>query len=337
MKKNVLYIGNYLNSKKRNASYMFTLGHLLAHEGYSMHYASGFMWKPLRLVHMLLKVFLMRNKAHHVLIDTYSTQNFYYAYLTAKLCQLLKLPYIPILHGGYLPKRLQTSPKLAKSLFNNAVINVSPSLYLKEAFEAQGVTNVVHIPNTLEIQKYPYKQRQLETLKLFWLRSFSEIYNPILALKVLKALTDKGFNAELLMVGPDTDGSLEKAKAYSQSNALKVRFTGKLSKAEWIGLSEQCNLFINTANVDNTPVSVIEAMALGLPVVSTNVGGLPYLIDNEKEGLLVNPDDVEAMVKAIIEVQQNQDLVKTLTGNARQKVEQLDWEVVKHLWFEVLK
>jgi glycosyltransferase involved in cell wall biosynthesis len=104
-----------------------------------------------------------------------------------------------------------------------------------------------------------------------------------------------------------------------------------------MGLSEQCNLFVNTANVDNTPVSVIEAMALGLPVVSTNVGGMPYLIEDRKEGLLVNPDDVEAMVKAIIEVQQNQDLVKTLTGNARQKVEQLDWEVVKHLWFEVLK
>lgn len=316
---------------------MFGLGDLLSQEGYTLSYASPYSNKMLRLSHMLHTLWMERRQNDYVLIDTYSTQNFYYAVLVGKLCTWLKLPYIPILHGGNLPQRLAQSPKLCKTLFHKALINVSPSPYLKQAFNALGYDNVVHIPNTLSIRMYPYKQRPIKSIKLFWLRSFSEIYNPILALKVLKALTDKGFNAELLMVGPDTDGSLEKAKAYSQSNALKVRFTGKLSKAEWIGLSEQCNLFINTANVDNTPVSVIEAMALGLPVVSTNVGGLPYLIEDRKEGLLVNPDDVEAMVKAIIEVQQNQDLVKTLTGNARQKVEQLDWEVVKHLWFEVLK
>lgn len=337
MKKNVLYIGNYLKDKKRNASYMFSLGRLLSQEGYSMRYASGYAWKPLRLGHMLFKVFLERKRTDYILIDTYSTQNFYYAVLVAKFCSWLKLPYIPILHGGNLPERLKQSPKQCKTLFKKALVNVSPSYYLKQAFKTEGYEKVLYIPNTLTIEDYPYRQRPIETIKLIWVRSFSEIYNPLLAVKALKLLTDKGFKAELCMVGPDSDGSLIKVKEYCDLHNLDAIFTGKLLKKEWIAKAEDYNIFLNTTNFDNTPVSVIEAMALGLPVVSTNVGGMPYLIEDGKEGFLVNPDDVEAMTRAILELYHNQNLVVTLTANARQKVEQFDWEVVKQKWFEVLR
>jgi glycosyltransferase involved in cell wall biosynthesis len=337
MKKNVLYIGNYLKDKKRNDSYMFSLGHLLSQEGYSLSYASSYTNKVLRLSHMLYTLWFQKRQTDYVLIDTYSTQNFYYAVLVGKLCTWLKLPYIPILHGGNLPQRLEQSPKLCKALFHKALVNVSPSQYLKQVFNGLGYDNVVHIPNTLNIRMYPYKQRPIKSIKLFWLRSFSQIYNPIMAVKVRKILVEKGFDAELVMIGPDTDGSLKQVKTFSHDHALKIRFTGKLSKKEWMTLSELYNIFINTSDFDNTPMSVIEAMALGLPVVSTNVGGMPYLIEHEKEGLLVNPDDVEAMTRAIIKLHHNQDLIVELTTNARQKVEQFDWDVVKDLWFEVLR
>ena len=86
------------------------------------------------------------------------------------------------------------------------------------------------------------------------------------------------FDATLAMIGPDVDGSLTKVKDLARKKNLDVNFTGKLSKPEWINYSKDFNVFINTTNFDNTPVSVIEAMALGLPVVSTNVGGMPFLI-----------------------------------------------------------
>lgn len=336
MKKNVLYIGNYLKDKKRNDSFMFSLGHLLSQEGYTLSYASSYSNKMLRLTHMLYALYKQRRQTDYVLIDTYSTQNFYYAMLVGKLCTWLKLPYIPILHGGNLPKRLEQSPKLCKTLFHKALVNVSPSPYLKQAFNALGYENVVHIPNTLTIRMYPYKQRPIKSIKLFWLRSFSKIYNPIMAVKVLKFLVEKGLDAELIMIGPDTDGSLKQVKTFSHDHALNIRFTSKLSKKEWMTLSESYNIFINTSDFDNTPVSVIEAMALGLPVVSTNVGGMPYLITHAKDGMLVNPNDAEAMTRTIIKLYQEPNLVIELTTNARQKVEQFDWDVVKHLWFEVL-
>jgi glycosyltransferase involved in cell wall biosynthesis len=315
---------------------MFTLGQLLSQEGYSLAYASPFNNKVLRLIHMLYTIWLQRRQTNYVLIDTYSTHNFYYAVLVSRLCSWLKLPYIPILHGGNLPARLQNYPFLSSLIFKNAYLNVSPSPFLQQAFENYGYQNVIYIPNTIEIKHYDYDLKNYEQIKLLWVRSFSKIYNPTLAVKVLKSLQTNGYPAELCMVGPDSDGSLKVVEQLAMQLKVSVKFTGKLDKPVWIALAKDYNMFINTTNFDNTPVSVIEAMALGLPVVSTNVGGMPYLIEDEKEGLLVNPDDVEAMTRAIIKLYHNQNLVIKLTTNARQKVEQFDWEVVKDLWVEVL-
>ena len=78
------------------------------------------------------------------------------------------------------------------------------------------------------------------------------------------------------------------------------------------------------------PVSIIEAMALGLPVVTTNVGGIKYLVKNKVNGTLVNPDDAEAMTSAIINLIQNGS--GDSTEKARKHVEEFQWEVVKHKW-----
>jgi len=77
-------------------------------------------------------------------------------------------------------------------------------------------------------------------------------------------------------------------------------------------------------------------MALGLPVVSTNVGGLPYLISHEVDGVLVPPNDPQAMADAIMRLQTDPKRCKTLTQNARKKVEQFDWAVVKTQWQALL-
>src|SRR5690606_2235082 len=242
-------------------------------------------------------------QVEYVLIDTYSTQNFYYAYLSAKLSRLLKLKYIPILHGGNLENRLSKNPKMSKALFLGAYKNVAPSQFTASVFQKYGYSNLVCIPNTIEIKKYPFKARTFEEINLLWVRTFSKIYNPLLAIHLLKALQEEGIKASLCMVGPEGDGSLKQAKVLAKQLHVEVRFTGKLSKAEWVDLSKDYNIFINTTHFDNMPVSVIEAMALGLPIVSTNVGGIPFLIENGHEGILVNPDDVQAFVSALHTIQ----------------------------------
>ena len=291
MKRRILYIGNKLANNMGNVTTIDTLSELLRSEGFQVEAYSSKKNKWFRMLEMLYQVFRLRKKTDLVLIDTYSTLNFYYAVWVAKLCRLLELNYIPILHGGDLPRRLEKNPNLSKKLFQEAKINVSPSKYLLDQFKIFGINNVSFIPNSLEIGNYPFHLRKEIRSKLLWVRSFSEIYNPMLAIKIVESLNKNSISAELCMVGPEKDRNLTKCKEYVTRNDLPVTFTGKLSKKEWISLSKDYDLFINTTNFDNMPVSVIEAMALGIPEDSTNVGGKPYLIDHDFTGILESPND----------------------------------------------
>ena len=335
-RKNLLYIGNKLAIHGKPPTAIDSLPIKLEAEGYSVITASSKKNKIFRLIDMVLKTIKNRNRVQMVLIDTYSTQNFYYAIIIAAICRYYKLAYIPILHGGNLPNRLVRNKKISRRLFDGSYTNVAPSLYMLEQFKQQGYNNLTYIPNTIEIENYPFQHRQTVTPKLLWVRSFSEIYNPSLALEIVEILKEKGIDVSLCMVGPDKDGSLQACKKMATKLNLPITFTGMLLKEEWIALSKGYDIFINTTNFDNMPVSVMEAMALGLPVISTNVGGLPYLIENEVDGILVNPNNPKAFVKAIEDLCVKPIKVLEITENARTKIEGFDWENVKHNWIKLL-
>ncbi|MEH6408554.1 MAG: glycosyltransferase family 4 protein, partial [Leeuwenhoekiella sp.] len=312
-------------------------GKALQNEGYKLYYASDIQNKFFRLFDMCFKTIFYSGKIDYVLIDTYSTSNFWYALGIGRLCQIVNLKYIPILHGGNLPKRYEKSPFLTKNLLSNAYLNVAPSRYLFEFFQKKGIYNLEYIPNTIHLDDYKFKQRLEFKPKLLWVRSFSSIYNPQMALEVLQLVLKNYPNAQLCMVGPEKDGALAASKKYAEKHQLSVIFTRKLAKREWINLSQKYDIFINTTHFDNTPLSVIEAMALGLPVVSTNVGGIPFLLNDKNDALLVNDNDSEAMAEAIYSLLKSPQKGQFLAQNARESVEKFDWNLVSKIWQKVLK
>ena len=101
---------------------------------------------------------------------------------------------------------------------------------------------------------------------------------------------------------------------------------------EWLNKGD---ILLNTTNYDNTPVSVIEAMACGLCIVSTDVGGIPYLLDHEVDALLVPPDDAPVMAAAVRRLLREPGLAQTLSHNARRKAEGFDWSFVLPQWEEL--
>jgi len=336
MKKEILYIGNALSGKGSNVTSIETLGNFLIQEGYTVKRVSSKSNKILRLLDMFWTVIKYRKKVSFILIDTYSTTNFWYAVLIGRLSCFYKIDYIPILRGGDLPQRIKRTKKISKRLFGNARVNIVPSQYLMRAFNEEGYRNLKYIPNTIAIDNYTYKERFKVHPKLLWVRSFSKIYNPLMALKILEELLKKYPDANLCMVGPAKDESFEICTSYAEKYKLPVTFTGKLEKEEWITLSKDYDIFINTTNFDNTPVSVIEAMALGLPVVSTDVGGVPFLIKNGENGLLCEVNAVKEFISKIIQLIEEERVALNLAVNARNKVLSFDWNTVKTLWNEVL-
>ncbi|WP_242133204.1 glycosyltransferase family 4 protein [Aestuariivivens marinum] len=334
----LVYIGNNLVTHGRNLTSMGQLGPLLEQEGFFISYASSKTNKFQRLWDMLKTCVVNKKHANYVLIDTYSTLNFWYAFFVSQLCRFLKLSYIPILHGGNLESRLRTNPFLSRLIFKHAFVNIAPSVFIKDSFKRYGYSNLEYIPNTIKIDEYPFRQRPMDGANLIWVRSFSKIYNPQLAVRVLRRLSDKGVKATLCMVGPDSgDGSLKATKQLAKQLQVEVSFTGKLTKAEWIALSKDYNVFINTTHYDNMPVSVVEAMALGLPVVSTNVGGMPYLITHGKDGILVDPENEHEFVDAITYLMANPKAFNQMVEKARYKAESFDWCEIQSQWISILE
>ena len=331
--KTLLYIGNKLAKHGFTPTSIETLGSFLSKEGYKMYYASDKKKQWWRLWDMVWSVLKNKNKVDYVIIDTYSTTNFWYAFIISQWCRMLFIKYIPILHGGMLPDRLDKNPKLSKMIFDHAYKNVAPSGYLMDAFQKRDFTNLAYIPNTIQLEEYPFlKEREATVPRLLWVRSFASIYNPKMAVEVLKKIQETHPTATLCMVGPDKDGSLEKTKSYAEKLKVEVTFTGKLSKEKWIELSKEYNVFINTTHFDNTPVSVIEAMCLGLPVVTTKVGGLPFLVEDRETALLVEDNSVVQMANRIYQLFVDEVLRQKLVINGKSHVQSFDWQEVKKKW-----
>lgn len=331
--KTLIYIGNKLSKHGYTPTTIETLGQRLKpiinvmsvsnHRNYVFRILD--MWKAI----------LMAPKNSIVLIDTYSSKAFHFAWTCGIIAKWRGIPYIPFLHGGDLPVRMDRSWFLSRRYFTKAKFIISPSGYLKSEVEKRFPVSVRIIPNFIDIDKYPYASKSYHQIKLLWVRSLHEIYNPKMAIHILKGLHHSGYkDAKLCMIGPDKDGSQLEiealAKKLNVTHALEL--TGRLSKNAWIAKSKDYNIFINTTNADNTPVSVMEAMALGFPVITTNVGGIPFLFENNKEGIMVPPNNTEAMTEAIINLVEKPELANKLSLAAREKATSWDWLNVKEMW-----
>lgn len=335
----LVYIGNELSKHGFTPTTVETLGPRLAKE-FKVFTASSFKSKLVRLLHFWWVV-LINRKADFLIIDTYSTSAFLFAWTSARLARWVGLRYIPILHGGDLPKRATQSPAKVETYLSKAYRVVCPSPYLRGAMEQVVPLEYRIIPNAIDIADYAFKQRNKLPkggFKLLWVRSFHQIYDPALAVDVLKALHDRGYRqTSLCMVGPDKDGSMEEvrllADGFRISSFLKI--TGMMSKTDWLELSTGHDVFINTSRIDNTPVSIIEALALGLPVVSTNVGGISHLLEDGKNALLVEPNNADAFVDAILSFEDSR-LYSRLSKEARVLAEEFSWANVARQWKEVL-
>lgn len=333
----ILYLGNQLSKHGKSPTSIETLGVFLKNEGYTMCYASSKKNTFLRILDMIFSVLKYRNQVEYILIDTYSTSAFWYAFICSQLAMLLKIKYIPILHGGDLPKRLQNNTKLSQLIFKNAYISIAPSNYLKYHFNLYGFQNVEVIPNSIQLEKYEYKKREILKPNLLWVRSFAKIYNPKMAVDVLVLLQEKYPDATLTMVGPEKDETLNETKDYASRLGVRVNFTGKLSLLEWTKLAQNFDIFINTTHYDNSPVSVIEAMALGIPVVTTNVGGIPFLLTDKENAILVSDSNVTEMVNGIKKLLIDNDFSIKIIQNAHEFIKEFNWNSVFLKWNNILK
>lgn len=333
-KPSVLIVGNFLSKTTGSRGVCEDIAERLTAAGWLVITTSRFYHRIRRLLDMLITTWIRRHDYDIVLMDLFSGSAFIWAELVGFLLGKLGKPYILTLHGGNLPVFAMRWPKRVTHFLNSAVAVTAPSNYLLEQMKCYR-EHLILIPNPLELNKYKFRLRKKNRPVLMWMRAFHQVYNPFLAVLVFEKIFQKHSQAWLLMGGGDNgDGSLQKTKDLSHLLGISnhVKYEGKIPNSDVPSWIQKGDIFINTTNADNTPVSVLEAMACGLPIVSTNVGGIPYLLENEVDALLVPPNDPEAMAKAIERILQEPSLSMRLSINARKKVEHFDWTVIFPMW-----
>jgi glycosyltransferase involved in cell wall biosynthesis len=196
------------------------------------------------------------------------------------------------------------------------------------------------VRNGVDLSLYEPRRLTAARPRLVWLRAFHKTYNPALAVEVVHLLAEDMADVGLLMVGPDKgDGTYEETLRAVRAFGLedRVRLVGAVAKTEVPRALSQGDIFLNTTDVDNAPVTVVEAMACGLCVISTNVGGVPRLLTDRQDGLLVPPRDAVAMAAAVRDIVTDPALAARLSANARVTAQAFDREMVLTTWEELLR
>ncbi len=333
----VLLVGNFLSGHDGRRTYSEDLALRLEGSGARVVRASSWFFKPARMADMVAAALGARGQYEVAVIDVYSGQAFLWAEAAARAARARGRHVVLALHGGRLPEFARRHGRRVGRLLGMADAVVAPSGYLRDAM-APWRGDIVVIPNAIELERYPFRQRTRAQARLVWLRSFHAIYNPAMAVEVLARVREARPEARLVMYGADKDGSLAACRAAARRLGVDqaVEFHPAISKEQVPQALDDADILLNTTHIDNMPVSVVEAMACGLCVVSTDPGGVPYLVEDGADGLLVKPGDADGMAKAVLRVLEEEGLSARLSAMARRKAERHGWGRAMEDWCDLL-
>jgi glycosyltransferase involved in cell wall biosynthesis len=335
----VIIVGNFLHAATGTFGVCEELATQLASADWQVVTTSHYRQRFLRLADMLASIWTKRHHYAVAQLDVYSGPSFLWAETACWLLRRLGRPYVLTLHGGALPEFSATRTRRVTRLLASAAAVTTPSGYLSAGMSRYRADLVVQ-PNPIVAATYTYRVRRQLRPRLLWVRAFHAIYNPAMAVRAVAHLRDDFPEIQLVMVGPDRgDGTYERTVQVARELGVdgNVEFRGPVPKSNLPTVFADSDIFLNTTNVDNTPVTVVEAMASGLCVVSTSVGGIPYLVQHERDALLVPADDPAAMSAAIRRVLTTPTLAEQLSTRGRQNALARDWSLLLPQWERLLR
>jgi glycosyltransferase involved in cell wall biosynthesis len=212
---------------------------------------------------------------------------------------------------------------------------VAPSGYLVDVFREFGLPATV-VPNLIDLSQFRYRERAPLRPHLVCTRGFAPYYSIDIVVRAFATVKKEFPSAQLDLVG---GGPLEpQIRALVEELQLTdVRFSGVASRQEIGKYYDQADIFINASWLDNMPVSVIEAFAAGTPVASTSPESMPYLVDDERTGLLSPVGDERALADNVIRLLRDPQMAAGLARNAHHESQKYTWEAVRGQWLETYR
>lgn len=247
-------------------------------------------------------------------------------------------PVVVNYRGGEARNYLESSARWVRPSLQRAAALVVPSTYLKGIFSEFGFTASV-VPNIIDTERFhPVSTKSQETdFTVIVTRHLERIYGLDTALRAIAIAAPEIPGLRVLIAG---DGPL-RGELQAQARALgideAVAFVGQLERDEVAAIYRQADVMLNPSTVDNMPNSVLEALASGVVVVSTDVGGVPHVVTHGETALLSPAGDAEAMARHIVQVYRDPVLRQALVAAGLNQVSQYSWPCVKEQWLSIYR
>ncbi|HKJ31702.1 MAG TPA: N-acetyl-alpha-D-glucosaminyl L-malate synthase BshA [Balneolales bacterium] len=244
------------------------------------------------------------------------------------------VPIITTLHGtditivgsdpGYLP--------VVNFSINQSDGVTAVSEYLKnETYQRFDIERDIEvIPNFVDIDRFKKEDKEHfrkaicpnDEFIIAHVSNFRKVKRVVDVISVFNKVLESGVKAKLILVGdgPDRQNAEAKCREYHVCN--DVRFLGKQEKIEEIlSISD---LFVMPSGSETFGLASLEAMSCSVPVISSNIGGLPELNIHGETGFLCELGDVDAMADYAVKVLNNKELKAEMSRNARKRAEEFE-------------
>jgi glycosyltransferase involved in cell wall biosynthesis len=236
-------------------------------------------------------------------------------------------------HSGEARDHLKRWPS-ARRFLRRADCVVVPSGYLAAIFTGFGICTTV-VSNGINCENFRFRHREPLRPQLICTRAFEPYYRVDLVIRAFSLVKKEFPEARITLVGSGTLSGPLHELVNELGIQEAVEFAGAVKNEEIHKFYDVSDIFVNASEVDNMPVSVLEAFASGTVVVSTSPGGIPYMVENGKTGLLSEPGTEIALAQNIVKILREPDLAKALAIAAFEESRQRTWPVLREQWLGI--
>ena len=253
------------------------------------------------------------------------------AIMTAKA---LGCPVILNYRSGEAPDHLARSG-VARAALSRVNLNVVPSRFLVDVFGRFGIQATI-IPNLVDLTRFRFRVRAPLQPRVLSTRNLESLYNVACTLRAFRIVQDRHPAASLTLVG---GGAQEQAlRSLAETLALRhVTFVGRVSPSDIADYYASHDIYLQSPNIDNMPTSILEAYASGLPVVSTDAGGISAILAHGEHGLLSAIDDHEGLAAHVLALLESPALAERLTRTAFATCDGYTWPSIREQWLRAYR
>lgn len=228
-------------------------------------------------------------------------------------------------HGGGADEFFRKHKRIVRHYLLKTDANIVLSGYLGRVFGKFGIPYTV-IPNVIELDGSRFRLRESVNPDFISTRTLSPLYNIECILRAFKRVKQQIPQATLRIVGdgPSRTGLEEMVRAEGIKDVL---FVGMVDNSEIYSQLDKADIFLSAPRIDNMPVSILEAFNAGLLIISSNVGGVPYMIEDGVNGLLYESDNDKELAEKMMSIVTDSKSL-SMIENAHSSLAAYSWESV---------